>query len=253
MDYWEEKVDQSPPCTEYRKKQSSWDDPLVEQTFNSLLAATVDPSSKARLLATATKESRAWLNDLPAGHLGTKLDDDSIRIATGLRLGANIVEEHTCVCGLTVNKLGHHGLSCRRSGRRISRHHAANETIRHALVSGGVPAVLEPVGVRREDGKRPEGMTLIPWEGGHPLLWDFTSCDTVACSNCVTASRGAGVVACNAEGHKRRKYSSLSPTYVFAPACIESMDAWGESAKSTKLEHVCGRIPVNPDQLYIHS
>ena len=39
-------------------------------------------------------------------------------------------------------------------------------------------------------------------------------------------------MACNAEGHKRRKYSSLSPTYVFAPACIESMGAWGESAKS---------------------
>ena len=108
MDCWEEKVDQSPPCTEYRKKQSSWDDPLVEQTFNSLLAATVDPSSKARLL-----------NVLSAAHLGTKLDDDSIRIATGLRLGANIVEEHTCVCGSTVKKLGHHGLSCRRSGGRI--------------------------------------------------------------------------------------------------------------------------------------
>ena len=159
MDCWEEKVDQSPPCTEYRKKQSSWDDPLVEQTFNSLLAATVDPSSKARLLATATKESGAWLNVLPAAHLGTKLDDDSIRIATGLRLGANIVEEHTCVCGSTVKKLGHHGLSCRRSGGRISRHHTANETIRRALVSGGVPAVLEPVGVCREDGKRPDGMT----------------------------------------------------------------------------------------------
>ena len=26
--------------------------------------------------------------------------------------------------------------------------------------------------------------------------------------------------------------ASLSPTYVFAPACIESMGAWGESAKS---------------------
>ena len=31
----------------------------------------------------------------------------------------------------------------------IPRHAAVNETIRHALVSGGVPAVLEPVGVCR--------------------------------------------------------------------------------------------------------
>ena len=44
--------------------------------------------------------------------------------------------------------------------------HAANETIRRALVSGDVPSVLEPVGVCCEDAKRPDGMTLIPWEGG---------------------------------------------------------------------------------------
>ena len=33
----------------------------------------------------------------------------------------------------------------------------------HALFSGGVPAVLEPVGVCRYDGKRPNGMSLISW------------------------------------------------------------------------------------------
>ena len=58
------------------------------------------------------------------------------------------------------------GLSCGRSGGRISRHHAANETIRRALVLGDVPSVLEPVGVCREDAKRPDGMTLIPWKVG---------------------------------------------------------------------------------------
>ena len=41
-----------------------------------------------------------------------------------------------------------------------------NETIHHALVSGGVPAVLEPVGVCRDDGKRPDAMSLIPWSWG---------------------------------------------------------------------------------------
>ena len=37
-------------------------------------------------------------------HLGTKLDDGSIRTATGLRLGANIVEEHNCICGSIVDR-----------------------------------------------------------------------------------------------------------------------------------------------------
>ena len=118
---------------------------------------------------------------------------------------------------------GHHGLSCRRSGGRISRHQSANETIRRALVSGGIPAVLEPVGIAREDGKRPDGMSLI--------LWDFTCSDTMALSHRNQATSGPGEVACTAESLKMRKYSSLTSTYSFAPICIETMGAWGEGAK----------------------
>ena len=152
-------------------------------------------------------------------------------IAIGLRLGANIVEEHKCICGALVECNGIHGLSCKRSGGRISRHQAANETIRRALVSGGVPSVLEPVGVGWEDAKRPDGMILILWEDGRPLLWDFTSCNTLAQSHCARAETGPGEVANYAEEQKCRKYASLIPSYVFAPACIESLGAWGGSAK----------------------
>ena len=56
-----------------------------------------------------------------------------------------------------------HGLSCRRIGGHIPWHAAVNETIRCTLASGGVPAVLEAVEVCRGNGKRPDGMTLIPW------------------------------------------------------------------------------------------
>jgi len=86
----------------------------------------------------------AWCS--PCAFFGHyKLDDESLRIALGLRLGVSIVVEHTCVCGANVVHM--HGLSCRRSGGCIPRHAAVNERIRRALVSGGVPAVLEPVGV----------------------------------------------------------------------------------------------------------
>ena len=145
----------------------------------------------------------AWLNVLPVPHLGTKLDDTTVRVAIGLHLGANIVEEHRCICGASVHRNGTHGLSCHKSGGHIPRHQAANETLRRALVSGGVPSILEPVGVCREDAKRPDGMTLIPWEGGRSILWDFTSCDTLAQSHQVRAVRGAGEVANYAEEHTR--------------------------------------------------
>ena len=123
-----------------------------------------------------------------------------------------IIVEHTCVCGT-------HGLSCRRSGGCIPQHAAVNETICHALVSGGVPAVLELVGVCRDDGKRPVGMLLIPWSRGLPLLWDFTCSDTLAPSNLSTSTSGASQLANAAESAKVRKYSPLIPSFHFSPVC----------------------------------
>jgi len=117
----------------------------------------------APLLSVSSSESGAWCNALPVPSLGTKVDNESLRIALGLHLGVPIVFEHKSVCGSTVDTFGIHGLACRCSGSCVPQHAAVNETVCCALVSGGVPAVLEPVGVSRDDGKRPDGMSLIPW------------------------------------------------------------------------------------------
>ena len=169
MDLWRERSGKPLPSEELRIHQRVWDEALVDKSFNEILDSTAVPSSRAVSSRSLQKNRVPGFNVLPSPHLGTKLDDNSIRIATGLRLGANIVVRHTCVCGSIVESFGHHGLSCRKSGGRISRHQSANGTIRRALVCGRIPAVLEPVGVSREDGKRPDGMSLIPWKEGRPL------------------------------------------------------------------------------------
>ena len=89
-------------------------------------------------MSVASAEAGAWLNVLPVPSLGTKLDDESLRIALGLCLSAAIVVKHACVCGATVDSFGTRGLSCRCSGGCLPRHASVNETIRHALVSGDV-------------------------------------------------------------------------------------------------------------------
>ena len=33
----------------------------------------------------------------------------------------------------------------------------------------------EPQGLSRSDGKRPDGLTLIPWQAGKALTWDVSS------------------------------------------------------------------------------
>ena len=192
-----------------RGQQRAWDSGPLETLKSQLYNSTNDPVAKARLLSVSTKEAGAWLNVLPAPHLGTKLDDTTVRIAIGLRLGANIVEEHRCICGALVHRNSTHRLICRKNGGRIPRHQAANETLRRALVSGGVPSILEPVGVYREDATRPDGMTLIPWEGGRSLLWDFTSCDTLAQSHKVRAVR---VQAKSLTMRKNKNIVSMQPS-----------------------------------------
>ena len=38
----------------------------------------------------------------------------------------------------------------------------------------------EPNGLSRLDGKRPDGLTLMPWQSGKPLTWEVTVVSTLA-------------------------------------------------------------------------
>ena len=40
--------------------------------------------------------------------------------------------------------------------------------------------MLEPRGLYRTDGKRPDGVTMIPWEMSKQLVWDVTVVDALA-------------------------------------------------------------------------
>jgi hypothetical protein len=51
-----------------------------------------------------------------------------------------------------------------------------------------VNSTLEPNGLSRDDGKRPDGMTLVPWIKGQPLVWDVTVVDTLADSYVLKSS-----------------------------------------------------------------
>ena len=48
-------------------------------------------------------------------------------------------------------------------------HHALNDLVARAFTSASIPSSKEPHGLVRSDGKRPDGLTLVPWKGGKPL------------------------------------------------------------------------------------
>ena len=92
------------------------------------------------------------------------MDDSTTRIAVGLRLGLPLSQPHTCHhCGAAVDKFAIHPLSCKRSEGIHFRHFTVNSIIHRAFTTAAIPARLEPLGLSRTDGKRPDGVSVVPW------------------------------------------------------------------------------------------
>ncbi|KAJ4445716.1 hypothetical protein ANN_12401 [Periplaneta americana] len=126
---------------------------------------------------------------------------------------------------------GHHALSCARSKGRIPRHTSLNDIIKRSLTSCGIPFLLEPPGISRSDGKRPDGLTLIPWSRGKSLIWDSTYVDTLAPSHLPNTSRHAASAAELAVKTKVNKYAHLLDNYIFVPFAVETFGPWSHDAK----------------------
>jgi len=107
----------------------------------------------ATFLAASAPHSGDWLLTLPVLSCGMKLNDDAVPVAVSLHLGCSI-----CV----VDVQGQHGLICKQAPSRIVRHNVMNDIIFRSLSSASIPASKEPTGLTRLDGKRPDGLTLVP-------------------------------------------------------------------------------------------
>ncbi|GBP93631.1 hypothetical protein EVAR_90587_1 [Eumeta japonica] len=117
-----------------------------------------------------------------------------------------------------------------RGCNRYPRHHALDDIIRWALISANVPCTFEPPGFSRSDGKRPGGLTLIPWQIVRNLIWDVTCANTFSAShlnNTLTAA------ASGAESAAKQKTSEsiLKDTYLFIPIVCETSGPWDSEAK----------------------
>lgn len=225
---WSSDHDSPPPSGVAACLQKAWDNPKVTRMADDLLEHAPDDVSRARLLAVSAPESGAWLHALPVSSLGLRMDDNTIRCAVGLRLGSTLCHPHSCRhCGAEVDHLATHGLRCRRSEGRHFRHSAVNDVISRAFSSAKIPSRLEPSGLDRSDGKRPDGVTMVPWKFGKPLVWDATCPDTLAPSYRGLATSNTGAVAAAAEERKEAKYANLSRGHSFIPIAIETLGAFG--------------------------
>ena len=65
--------------------QRNWDLPKVNSRFLEMFEYS-EPTTRARLLASSTKESSKWLQVIPSSQLGLLLDNNAARLAVGFRL-----------------------------------------------------------------------------------------------------------------------------------------------------------------------
>ena len=90
------------------------------------------------------------------------------------------------------------------------------------IEQAGVPSTEGPTGLFRSDGKRPDGVTLIPWANGRCLTCDVTVPDTFATSHIASTSYLPGAAAEHAATLKKQQYAALSQTREFVPLAIET-------------------------------
>ena len=98
------------------------------------------------------------------------------------------------------------------------------------MTKAKIQAAKEPNGLTRTDGKRPDGVTLVPWSHGRCMAWDVTVPDTLAASHLDITSIAAGAAAEYAAVNKTNKYTDILHTYDFTPVAVETLGAWSDSA-----------------------
>lgn len=218
------------PESQHLSIQNKWDEINTNRVCDNLLIVLIN-EHKSRFLALQEKESNYWLHAYPSPNLGTFMDNSTFKIATALRLGIKICQIHMCRCGNATDRFGHHALRCRKRAGRFPLHRELNNIIYRSLTSLNVPAILEPQGVCRLDGKRADGLTIMPFIKGKSLLWDATCTDTLCPSNLPSTLRQAGSAAEKAVIRKKNLYRHMSSNYHFVVFATETLGPWCKEGK----------------------
>ena len=209
---------------------------------HELLQGAATVQEKASLLAATHPFSSRWLEALPSANVGTLLPSTHFRACVALRVGEPISQAHECSrCHSAADALGVHGLACKRSAGRRPRHALFNQVIARGFAEARVPTRLEPSHLTLADGKRPDGLTLIPWALGKSVVRDASTCSTLCASNVEATGRRAGAAAQKSAQAKMRKYQQFSREFQVVPLIFETHGPLNESAREF-LKSLCKRM-----------
>jgi len=81
-----------------------------------------------------------------------------------------------------------------------------NNILWRAVKRAQISSTKGPANFILQNGKRPDGSTLIPWSRGKPMVWDVTVPDTYAESHISDIATEAGAAANQTAANKIAKY-----------------------------------------------
>ena len=120
-----------------------------------------------------------------------------------MRLGLELCVPHQCHCGAQVDAFGRQSFVCKKAAGRSAP--CSKRAGSSCSLGSSNSHTKEPQGLCRSDGKRPDGLTLVPWQSGRSLVWDVTVVCRLADSYVSSAAREARSVAELAATKKEEK------------------------------------------------
>ena len=122
------------------------------------------------------------------------------------------------------------------------------------MVSADIPCTKEPLDLSGSDGKRPDGLSLVPWEAGKPLTWDVTVICPLADSYVAAAAREAGSAAEEAATRKTAKYSNIQAYHIFSQLplshWVQSMPRVASSFRNSVASLLISRATTEKSAFY---
>ena len=113
--------------------------------------------------------------------------------------------------------------------RSAGRYQQINDLVSRAIRRADTPSIKEPSGLLPGEDKRPDGLTLMPWQGDRCLSWDATVVDTLAPSYVAVSAQVTGSAAQAAAERKVSKYAGLPASHRLVPIAIEILDPINEA------------------------
>ena len=184
---------------------------------------------------------------MPISLRGLQLENKDICVVVGFWLCTALCKPHQCPSSALVDVTGLHSLLNKLSASIHVRHNIIIDMIARAVTFADIPYVKEPQGISKSDGKRPHGITLIPWQAGKCALWDITVIDTIAQSYMSQSSQSAGSAAELTATKKSSKYGEFSTSHFIVPTALESLGLVCSQALSFLLELGQGMSAVSGD------